>query len=259
MELPHGGKTPITCSTTSVPMVSMMPAIIPASTAPMLRPMRRGCCVSLIMTSLRELGRKVGHCEKGGIDFFDDLAAGFGLVADALPLGVIAEGLPVGGGGFAARMGDDVDERFALEGIVGGRPVGDVFHTVLLEELASMFAKAAEEVVELALVGVIDAEFVDCCGVCCGAWLILRRGEPIYGREQRCGRERLKQGASFHGGILAELWRDGQDRGTTTWVRSRQPSSPLRVGWKAEGKKESKCVQGVAIGGERRYKKECRR
>jgi len=130
---------------------------------------------------------------------------------------------------------------------------------VLLEELASMFAKTAQEVVELSLVSVIYTEFVDSCCGWCRARFVLGGGKPVYGWEQSYGGERLKQGASFHGGILAELWRDGQDRGTTTWVRSRQPSSPLRVGWKAEGKKESKCVQGVAIGGERRYKKECRR
>jgi hypothetical protein len=60
-------------------------------------------------------------------------------------------------------------------------------------------------------------------------------------------------------GILAELWRYEHDGGTTIWVRSIWPSGPLRAGWKAEGEKEREGVPGVAIGRERRYKKECRR
>src|SRR5216684_5587518 len=40
------------CSTMSVPRVRMMPASMPASTAPMLRPIRRGGCVSFMTLSL---------------------------------------------------------------------------------------------------------------------------------------------------------------------------------------------------------------
>jgi len=58
-------------------------------------------------------------------------------------------------------VGNDVEKRFAFEGVVGGSPVGDVFDAVFFEELHGVFAETAEEIVELAFVGVIDAELVD--------------------------------------------------------------------------------------------------
>ena len=58
-------------------------------------------------------------------------------------------------------MGDDVEERFAFERVVGGSPVGDVLDAVLFEELHGVFAEAAEEIVEFAFEGVIHAEFVN--------------------------------------------------------------------------------------------------
>ncbi len=99
-----------------------------------------------------------------GIDFLDQLAVGFGFIAHALPFGIIAEGLPVGGGGFPAGMRDDVDESLALQRFVGGRPVGYVLDSMLFEELHGVLAKTPQQVVQLAVVGVIDAEFVDGSG-----------------------------------------------------------------------------------------------
>ena len=47
-------------------------------------------------------------------------------------------------------MGDDVEESFAFERVVGGSPVGDVFDAVLFKELHGVLAETAEKVVELA-------------------------------------------------------------------------------------------------------------
>ena len=104
---------------------------------------------------------EVGESEESRVDFFNDFAIGFGFVADAFPVGIVAKGFPVGGGGFAAGVGDDVEERFAFERVVGRSPVGDVLDAVLFEELHGVLAETAEEVVELAFEGVVDAEFVD--------------------------------------------------------------------------------------------------
>jgi len=70
---------------------------------------------------------------------------------------------------------------------------------MFFEEFCGVFAKAAEQVVELAFVGVVDTEFVDCCGRRCGARLVLSRAGPICRWEQSYCRKRLKQGAPFHG------------------------------------------------------------
>ena len=58
-------------------------------------------------------------------------------------------------------MFEDVDERVGFGWIVGGRPVGDAAHVMLGENFDGVVAEAREESVELAFVGVIDAEFVD--------------------------------------------------------------------------------------------------
>lgn len=86
----------------------------------------------------------------------DELAVGLGFVADGLPFGVVAEGLPVGGCCFTAGMLEDVHESFAFEGIVGGRPVSEAFHVVLVEQRDGVIAEAAEELVELAFIDVVD-------------------------------------------------------------------------------------------------------
>src|SRR5260370_34241713 len=98
---------------------------------------------------LKELWRKVRHHEKRGIDLLDEFAVGFRLVTDALPFGIVLEGFPVGCGGFAAGMRQDVNEGLALERFVGGRPVSHVPDTVLFEEFYGVLAKAAEKIVEL--------------------------------------------------------------------------------------------------------------
>jgi hypothetical protein len=107
--------------------------------------------------SLRETWREVRGDEKSGFNFLHELAVGFGLVAHALPFRIVAEGLPVGSGGIAARMREEVDERLAFERFVGRRPVGNILNSMLLEELHGVFAKPAQQVVKLALVDVIDA------------------------------------------------------------------------------------------------------
>lgn len=137
-----------------------------------------------------------------------DLAVGLGFVADGLPFGVVAEGLPVGGGGVTAGMLEDVDESFAFEGIVGGGPVGEAFHVVLVEEGDGVIAESAEEIVELAFVDVINAEFVDGRGGWHGvlfvrAWFIVADG-PGGGGQQRDRGQGLQERAAVHHEILAE-------------------------------------------------------
>ncbi len=112
---------------------------------------------------LAERRGEIGQCEKGGVNLFYQFSIGFGLIADALPFGIVAEGFPVGGGGIAAGMSEDVEERFAFEGFVERRPVRHVSDSMFLEEAHGMFPKTAQQVVQLALEGVVDAEFVDCC------------------------------------------------------------------------------------------------
>ncbi len=98
----------------------------------------------------RESGRnsaegrgEVGEREKGGLDFFDELAIGFGLVAGRLPYGVIAKSIPIGGGGFAAGVREDIEESPALKRFVNRSPVGYVADAMLLEKLHGVFAEAA--------------------------------------------------------------------------------------------------------------------
>src|SRR5437879_10765806 len=110
--------------------------------------------------NLRERRAKIRHYQKRGIHLLHDLPVLFGLVPNALPFRIFAESFPVGGGGFAARMRQDVNQRLVLERFIGRRPVRDVFHAVLLEQLYRVFAEAAKKVVELTLISVIDTEFV---------------------------------------------------------------------------------------------------
>ncbi len=133
---------------------------------------------------LRQLGGKVRHHQKRGIDLLDEFPIGFGLVADALPFGIVAKGLPVGGSGFATGMRQDVNEGLALKRFVGGRPVRHVLDSMLLEKLYSVFAKAAKQVVKLAFESVVDTEFVDRRG----GRLFLSRGKPVRRWEKRCYR-----------------------------------------------------------------------
>src|SRR6185437_5611037 len=110
---------------------------------------------------LAEWRGEVREGEESGVDFFDELAVGFGFVADADPIGIFAEGFPVGGGGFAAGMGEDIKESFAFERIIRGSPIGDIFDAVFFKELQGVVAESAEEIVELAFEDVVDTELVD--------------------------------------------------------------------------------------------------
>ena len=91
----------------------------------------------------------------------DEFAVGFCLCFDSFPLFIVFEGFPIFLGGVAAWVFEDVDERVALGWIVGGDPIGDAAHVVLGENFDGVVAEASEEIVELAVHGVVDAEFVD--------------------------------------------------------------------------------------------------
>src|SRR5258708_39072646 len=168
MDAPQGGKTRAACNATSVATVRTIPTTIPASTAPTLRPVLRVDCVSVMTgplpfpsrNGLGELWREVRHHHESRIDLLYEFPIGFGLVANALPLRVIAKRLPVGSGGFTVGMRKHVNEGLPLKGFVGGGPIRHVLDSVLLEQFCWVFAKAAEQAVQLAFVRVVDAKVV---------------------------------------------------------------------------------------------------
>ena len=96
----------------------------------------------------------------------DEFAVFFRFGFDGFPFFVVFEGLPICFGGIAAGVLEDVDERVGFGWVVGGNPVGDAFHVVLSENFDGVIAEAGEESVELAVGGVVNAEFVDGVGGC---------------------------------------------------------------------------------------------
>lgn len=138
-----------------------------------------------------QLGRELSEREEGGVDFVDERGVSLGFGFDALPFWIIAEGLPVGGSGFARRMLEHVDQRVSLLRIVGGQPVRDILETVLFEKLHGVVTKSRQQRLEFALVSVIDAQFVDGRGG-------LRQSRERL-REKSSSRQRLEQLAAFHG------------------------------------------------------------
>src|SRR5437899_7398067 len=158
-----------------------------------------GSLLSPSQNDLEEFWREVRHHQERRIDLLDDFPIGFGLVADALPLRIVAKGLPVGGSRFAARMRQDVNEGLAFKGFVRRRPVRHVLDSVLLKEFDGVFAEPAKQVVELAFESVVDTEFVDEGGGWGGGRLFLSCGNPVCRWKKRCYGKRLEQVASFHG------------------------------------------------------------
>lgn len=108
-----------------------------------------------------ELRREVRQPEKGGVYAFNQFAIGFGRLLHGLPFGILAEGVPIGGGGLAAWVRRDIEEGPVPEGLIDRRPIGDVADSVLLEKLHGVLSKAAQQVVQLALKGVVHTKFVD--------------------------------------------------------------------------------------------------
>src|SRR3954470_23692193 len=74
---------------------------------------RRRICAWRAMSTLFNLG-EVGRVHVNRDYLLDDFAVPFGTGGRALPLGIVAELLPVLVGGGAALMGDDVDQRGVL-------------------------------------------------------------------------------------------------------------------------------------------------
>jgi|ERR1700685_90152 len=150
-------------------------------------------------TSLAQWRRKVGECEESGIYFFNELAVRFGFVADALPLRVILEGLPVRSRGFAAGMTKNIDQGVAFFGFVHGGPVGDALHSVAVKYFHSVIAEAGVEIAQLSRRGVIDAEFIDRCRALRKIGVVLLSSGQKRGRKKCDGWKSLQQGSSFHG------------------------------------------------------------
>src|SRR6266487_56595 len=95
---------------------------------------------------LAQRRREVGQGHESGVNLVDELAVRFGFVFHTLPLGVVLEGFPVGGGRLAAGMTEDVDECIALLGVISGRPVGDALDSVAVEDLYGVVAEACQQV-----------------------------------------------------------------------------------------------------------------
>jgi len=89
-----------------------------------------------------------------------DLAIRLAGLGGGLPVGIGLEGFPGGGGGVTALVRDDVDQGVvrALAGL-DRHPVADVFHAMLLEQLAGVIAEAGQQVGQLAVVGDVGAQF----------------------------------------------------------------------------------------------------
>lgn len=135
--------------------------------------------------------REVGEREESGINFFDELAVGFGFVLDGNPFWIFTERFPVGVSSLARRMDQHVDERVTLERIVRGQPVGEIFDSMLFEDAHGVIAEAGEEGVEFTFGGVINAEFVD------GTGRLRESGESGWKKSR--GGNGLEKLASFHG------------------------------------------------------------
>src|SRR5665213_3991106 len=74
--------------------------------------------------------RESGGVHECGLHLFDDLTIGLGGLGYLLPLGILAEGVPVFGGGLAAGMGQDVDQFVVFERRVFGSPVTHAPHVM---------------------------------------------------------------------------------------------------------------------------------
>src|SRR5258708_33373371 len=96
-------------------------------------PIRIGVLRAVSHRALPKIWGEVRQDEISRINLLNQLTVGFGLIANTLPFGIVTEGLPVGGCGLSARMREDVDESFAFQRFVGGRPVRHVFYSMLLE------------------------------------------------------------------------------------------------------------------------------
>lgn len=147
--------------------------------------MQRGLC------ALAKMRREVGEREESGINFFDELAVGFGFILDGDPFRIFTKRFPVSVGGFARRMHQHVDEGVALQRIVRGQPVGEILDAVLFEDAHGVVAEAGEEGVEFTFGGVINAEFVD------GTGRLRERGKSGWKKSR--GGNGLEKLASFHG------------------------------------------------------------
>lgn len=98
--------------------------------------------VYLLSFGQKPTRRKVGEGHKCGIHSFDEFAMGLRFIAHALPIGVVAEGFPVGVGCFAARMAKDIDQSVVLLRFIEGRPIGHAFESVLFKKLDGVIAEA---------------------------------------------------------------------------------------------------------------------
>ena len=97
---------------------------------------------------------------------------------DTLPLGVVLEGLPVGGGRFPARMLKNVDKGVALLRLIEGGPISNAFHSVAVKDFYGVFAEACLQVAQFSWSGMVNAEFVDACRGLRRIGVVLLRSGP---------------------------------------------------------------------------------
>lgn len=104
------------------------------------------------------VGREVGRFEENALDFFNDFAVHFALLHDPLPGGIGHERRPRSFPCRPVGVREHVIELFV--GVVDGRPVADIGHAMLFEELGGVVSEAAVEVVQLAGVAVVNPQLV---------------------------------------------------------------------------------------------------
>src|SRR5260370_243956 len=82
-----------------------------------------------------------GRGEECGVNSLHEVGVRLGFVVDTLPLGIVLEGFPVGGGRFPARMLKNVDKGVALLRLIEGGPISNAFHSVAVKKFYSGFAE----------------------------------------------------------------------------------------------------------------------
>ena len=111
-----------------------------------------------------DFGGEVGELHEGDVVLDNEDAVFFGFGFECDPFGIFAEFCPAFAGSFAALVAEQIDEGAACERVFCGNPKRNVVHTEAFENLRFFGAEALEDEVLLALVEVVDAEFVDGVG-----------------------------------------------------------------------------------------------
>ena len=97
---------------------------------------------------------------------------------DTLPLGVVLEGFPVGGGRFPARMLKNVDKGVALLRLIEGGPISNASYSVAVKDFYGVFAEARLQVTQFSWSCMVNAKFVNACRGLRRIGIVLLRSGP---------------------------------------------------------------------------------